>query len=146
MARPFTPILERMLPKIDFDGPCWLWKGSLTHSGYGQVGRGGKRGGNVYTHRAMWECLVGPIPPGMQVDHLCKQPACCNPDHLEPVTPKENTRRSAAGHITGARNRAKTHCPAGHAYDALNTRFTANGRACRTCDRERYWKKKEAAA
>jgi len=143
MSRPFTPLLDRIIAKLDATGDCWLWQGA-THRGYGQVGSGGKRGPVLYVHRAMWELLVGAIPEGMQLDHLCKVTRCCNPDHLEPVTPAENTRRSSAGKATGARNRAKTHCPHGHPYDATNTRVTTRGRACRACDRARYERRKAA--
>lgn len=79
-------------------------------------------------HRLMFELHRGPIPTGLQIDHLCRQPLCVNPDHLEPVTSAENTRRGKA---------LITHCPAGHPYDDANTylaeRPTGSARHCRTC-------------
>jgi hypothetical protein len=80
-----------------------------------------------YAHRVMYEHLVGPIPDGMQLDHLCRNRMCVNPDHLEPVTARENTRRATA---------LITACPSGHAYDDQNTALTPEGRRyCRECKR-----------
>lgn len=84
-------------------------------------------------HRAVYEALVGPIPPELELDHLCRNPACVNPAHLEPVTRKENVRRGYWG---------KNHCKHGHVYDDENTRWYTfkNGkkvRFCRTCERQR---------
>lgn len=72
---------------------CWLWLGSLTDKGYGRFYMGGKR---YLAHRYSYEHFVGPIPEGLEPDHLCRVPACVNPAHLEPVTRSENTRRGWA--------------------------------------------------
>jgi hypothetical protein len=74
-------------------GPCWLWQGPRLPNGYGVASHKNR---NRYTHRVSYELVVGPIPDGLQIDHLCMVRACCNPDHLEPVTAAENTRRAVA--------------------------------------------------
>jgi hypothetical protein len=121
---------------------CWLWTGGLRGSGrYGQF-RNGKRLG--FAHRYAYELLVGPIPDGMQLDHLCRVRLCVNPAHLEPVTARENTMRSEA--LT-ARNARKTHCLRGHPFDEANTIETVRDgrlhRTCRECDRSksREWQR-----
>jgi hypothetical protein len=116
-------------------GPCWLWTAG-TIRGYGRFCVGPERR-NVFAHRYAYELLVGPIPAGLDMDHLCRVPACVRPSHLEPVTHQENNRRGVTGLATGAQQRAKTHCPAGHPYDEANTHRSASGkRKCRTCHRE----------
>jgi hypothetical protein len=85
-------------------------------------------------HRFSYLKLVGPIPEGLQIDHLCRVRHCVNPDHLEPVTNKENIRRG----IVGMFHAKKTQCPAGHPYDRDNTRIGSNGsRNCKQCDKIR---------
>lgn len=81
--------------KIDVanDTGCWLWRGEINRNGYGRVWMNGKR---FMAHRAVYEALHGPIADGMVLDHLCRNRACCNPDHLEPVTVRENTHRGDA--------------------------------------------------
>lgn len=71
-------------------GDCWEWTRGRDGNGYGRARADGKM---VYVHRQVWTELVGPIPAGLELDHLCRNPACCNPDHLEPVTHRENIRR-----------------------------------------------------
>lgn len=80
-------------------------------------------------HRYSWEEANGPVPEGLELDHLCRTPACVRPDHLEPVTHLENQRR---GSVT-----ARTHCPQGHPYDTENTYRDRKGRRCREGDRQR---------
>lgn len=72
---------------------CWLWQGEMNRNGYGRVWVNGKR---LMAHRVVYESLRGPIGEGLLLDHLCRNRACCNPDHLEPVTHRENTLRGEA--------------------------------------------------
>ena len=112
---------------------CWLWAGALNSKGYGNVRINGR---NHLAHRVSYTMHKGPIPSGLELDHLCRVTSCVNPDHLEAVTHQENCRRGDAGKICGAWQRAKTHCPQGHAYAGDNLFFQHGGRrACRACSR-----------
>lgn len=115
---------DRFWSLVDVGGPCWIWTGTLDYKGYG---RAMYRNQPIrFTHRIVWEMLVGPVPEGLELDHLCRVRACCNPDHLEPVTHAENMRRG----ITAT----KTHCPKGHPYAGENLKVNSRaGRQCRTC-------------
>ena len=137
--------LARFEPKVDKDGPlpdyaphlgpCWLWT-AATNYGYGVIGLGRRQDGIALAHRLLYEHMVGPIPEGLCLDHLCRVRACVNPAHMEVVTLAENKRRGESG---PAQNARKTHCPQGHPYDEANT-YRYNGwRQCRTCclDRRR---------
>lgn len=125
-------IEERFWAKVQPTGFCWEWTGAKTR-GYGSFATetGGKR-----AHRVAYELLVGPIPDGLVIDHLCRNTSCVNPDHLEPVTQAENVRR---GFNPGPGHGIRTHCPHGHAYTPENTRIQARTGAqiCRTCTRAR---------
>ena len=108
---------------------CRPWMGRVDVHGYGKMGRD-------YAYRLSYEHHVGPIPDGLTIDHLCRNPICVNPEHLEPVTRSENARRQWIG-------KQKTHCPAGHLYDEGNTYIDKKGgRRCRTCAHERYLRMK----
>lgn len=111
------------------EDPCWPWVGSMKRDGYGIVGLrvDGKRTSRN-AHRAVYELLVGPIPAGLQLDHLCRTPACVNPAHLEPVTNGENVKR-------GLTARGVFAC--GHPVTPENTAQTRETRRCRTCLRAR---------
>jgi len=109
-------------------GPCWLWTGSTTR-GYGGLK---VKGRVVGAHRFVYELLVGPIPDGKEIDHLCRVHGCVNPTHLEPVVHRENVLR---GEGLPAVHVLKTHCPLNHPYDEENTYMIPGrvGRYCRIC-------------
>ena len=109
--------------EIDQNG-CWLWLKHKNKKGYGRFRFKGIR---QYTHRASYELYVGPIPKGLQIDHLCRVRACCNPTHLEPVTCAINIKRGERAN--------KTHCPQGHEYSEENTYRWRTYRQCRACQR-----------
>jgi hypothetical protein len=91
---------ERFFGKVDAAGPCWEWTGGINERGYGRFTRLTRSADRyVYAHRWAWEYLVGPIPEGLTLDHLCRNTICVNPDHLEPVTAAENTRRQVGTRI-----------------------------------------------
>jgi hypothetical protein len=124
---------ERFWSHVDrrADDECWSWD-RPTPSGYGRFKIAEKM---FYAHRIAYELLVGPIPEGLQLDHLCRQRSCCNPTHLEPVTNRVNSLRS---NNVGAIHAAVTHCPAGHPYDDDNTyRYPDGRRGCRACRHDR---------
>ena len=107
---------------------CWLWMGYVNRGGYGRLNRAGR--GTLNAHRYAYELLTGPIPAGLQVDHLCRVRSCVNPAHLEAVTHQENIRRGD----NGRHNAVKTHCPSGHLYSEANTKVNVKGsRECRVC-------------
>jgi hypothetical protein len=106
---------------------CWYWIGSLTNRGYGHFRLNGHFFG---AHRVSYELVHGPIPAGMEIDHLCKMPLCVNPAHLEAVTGVENNRRSES---PTAINGRKTHCIRGHEFTPENTYREPRGRHCRKC-------------
>jgi hypothetical protein len=122
---PHTPE-ERFWAKVDKDGPngCWLWLASIDAHGYSHAGKG------RLAYRLAYQLVRGPVPAGLELDHLCRNKLCVNPDHLEPVTHAENVRR-------GALHRRRVTCEAGHLL-AL-TRKVVNGRSkgCRVCKQMR---------
>lgn len=133
-----VPLAERFWKYVDKTETCWLWTGRVNNHGYGVTS---VKTRPVQAHRAAYELSVGPIPDGLEIDHLCRVRRCVNPEHLEAVTASENVRRS--DHTKSAASiRAhwlgKTHCPNGHPYDEENTyRRPDGGRDCRTCQKRR---------
>ncbi len=125
-------LAERIGSRLNYDAMsgCWNWTGSDNGKGYGRIY---SKGRFVYVHRASYEIARGPIPEGLQLDHLCRNPRCANPAHLEAVTNAENTRR---GKVSALRDRpAPTHCKRGHAYAERGTRDTKGNLRCRECAR-----------
>ena len=124
------PTHERFWTKVHKTDTCWLWTGGISH-GYGSFDLPGVgRWRAVRAHRFAYEALVGPIPEGMVIDHLCRVKACVNPDHLEPVTQRTNLLR---GQSFAAVNAAKTHCVHGHEFTPANTIVSPGRRRCRSC-------------
>jgi hypothetical protein len=98
---------ERILEQdCGFTSPCWLWQGTVATTGYGQIRHSVVGfGRTVMAHRYFWEEAHGPVPNGLELDHLCRVRSCCNPEHLEPVTRRENILRGAATKVTDAEAR-----------------------------------------
>ena len=130
--------LDRFFDHVAFDD-CWIWTGGASRGRYGLFFTGRQDGRSVLalTHRYLYELAVGPIPSGLELDHLCGTPRCVNPDHLDPVTPQENIRRATVAGRLGTKPRAV--CRRGHpmAGDNVVVHQTARGalRRCITCER-----------
>lgn len=121
------------------DTPCWNWTAYIHYNnGYGYVSFQGRW---QSVHRVVYENLKESIPEGLQLDHLCRNRKCANPEHLEPVTQKENINRGLTGYnsLLAEKERQKTHCPHGHEYTEENTIYYKYNksikRRCRACDK-----------
>jgi hypothetical protein len=126
---------ERFWSKVDASGDCWMWTAASAGKGYGKysVSSNGKTWYPL-AHRHSYEILVGSIPDGMVLDHLCRNRKCVNPDHLEAVTQKQNVQRGMSGGM-------KTHCAEAHEFVGDNTSHTKDGwRICLDC--RRAWDRK----
>lgn len=121
--------MKRFWNKVKKTEDCWLWIGSNNGSGYGEIRIEGKK---VYAHRWSYQNTYGPIPRGLVLDHLCRNPSCVRPTHLQPVTPKENTRRGI-----GIGRKKKTECVMGHDLKNAYIRKDGKGRNCRECNLNR---------
>jgi hypothetical protein len=134
-SRFLPPVVERFWSRVDktHEDGCWLWKGSDSRSGYGYLRVDGRQ---IGAHCYSYQLHIGPIPTGLQIDHLCRSRACVNPDHLEAVTTRENVLRGVG--IT-AQNAKRTHCIHGHEFTPGNTLVSHEGqrRSCRECKRLR---------
>ncbi len=124
---PLTPS-ERFWVKVDKTETCWIWLGSRRGKDYSAFPLNNKM---VAAHVWAWEQENGPVPDGLELDHLCRTHLCVRPSHLEAVTPRENVLR---GESFAAANASKTHCPSGHPYSDENTYIRPDGgRECRRC-------------
>lgn len=130
---------EAFWAKVDKTAPggCWVWTGTKW-GGYGKTWTDASPRKRIFSHVRAYQMLVGPVPEGMDLDHLCRNRACCNPAHLEPVTHHENVLR---GYGLGGTNARKTHCAKGHEYTPENTivetwRTGHPTRICRECRRQ----------
>lgn len=123
----YSDIKDRLMERVFLtpDG-CWLWKLSTNRDGYGQMKFDGR---NLLAHRVAFEVFVGPIPDGLHLDHLCRVRSCCNPEHLEPVSATENSRRAWA-------TRRRSTCPSGHPLTGDNRYIHSAGQACKECRRQ----------
>lgn len=108
---------------------CWLWRASKLESGYGLFTD--ESGKTVTAHRWSYQHFKGVIPQGLIIDHICRNPSCVNPKHLQAITQSNNIKRSL---LVKARS-ARTHCKHGHAFTPENTRYVKGqrGRRCATC-------------
>lgn len=121
----------RVRVKVAVSEGCWMWTASKQRGGYGRIGLPGSRTGWTAAHRYTYELTVGKIPKGMVIDHLCRTPACVRPDHLEPVTSQENSRRGKPGNALGW-------CGKGlHPWNPDNWLQGGGSRSCGPCQRER---------
>ncbi len=130
---------ERFWSKVDKTESCWNWIAGKDSKGYGSFWLAPTM---RVAHRISYEMARGDIPIGLELDHLCRNRGCVNPDHLEPVTHYVNVLRAPLA--VGTLNSAKTHCPAGHEYTPENTSFGGRGgRVCKECKRAQsrrdYW-------
>lgn len=124
-----SKIIERIkrMTSVDSNG-CWLWRGSV-RDGYGRTKIPNSRL-NASVHRLSYSVFKKEIPEGLVIDHLCRVRGCVNPDHLEPVTKRENELRAPRWKVT------RTHCPNGHEYREGNLRNTkGGGKRCLACYR-----------
>ena len=117
----------RFWSKVDKTDGCWVWTATVNSNGYGQIKVAGAK---WQAHRYAYELMVGPIPDGLCIDHLCRNRRCVRPDHLEPVDNRTNTLR---GEGVTAVNARRDMCQRGH---PLQPRYDRAGRFCPTCQRE----------
>ena len=136
-------IEERFWAKVNFAGPiadyspqlgaCWLWTGARWQNGYGMFYLDGRQ---VGAHRTAYRLLVGEIPVGLVIDHLCRIHRCVNVSHLEAVTVLENTRRGVTADVASARHAARTHFSCGCPLEGNTTTSKQGTRSCTRCLRE----------
>jgi hypothetical protein len=127
-------LAERLSVYIDKTPTCWLWTGHINPKGYAYISSGGR---SYRAHRLTYEMAKGPIPEGLELDHLCRVRHCVNPDHLEAVTARVNQLRGEGPQAQHAR---QTHCIRGHPLSGSNVYYFGLGkrqRMCLTCKRAR---------
>jgi hypothetical protein len=138
-------VMQRFLAKVGEpdDNGCWPWVGGKCGAGYGRFAHEPHK--QTTAHRVAYRLFGGHIPAGLHVDHLCRNRGCVNPEHLEPVTIRENLRRGVSWAAT---HMATTHCPQGHSYSGVNLYVhpRTGRRRCRTCARDRARANRQKAA
>jgi hypothetical protein len=140
MPRIYTtvPLSERFAAKVaKLPSGCWRWTGFIDKGGYGRIQEGRRSGAVLYAHRIAYEQVHGAVPEGCELDHLCRNRWCCNPDHLEAVSHRVNVLRGYAPTIQIHRS---TTCSRGHEWNEENTYYIKGypgKRQCRACKRER---------
>jgi hypothetical protein len=145
---------ELFWPRVEtgWTDQCWEWTGPTLKNGYGQFGSGKNRGMSTLAHRASYTMIKGDPGDDMQVDRLCHNKACVNPQHLEAVTPQINTQRARSDGLIGEcrnGNQGKTRCPEDHPYSGENLIIRRGKRHCRECGRKaarEYQRRKRALA
>lgn len=141
MDRLRTSVEERLFSRVVSSGKfdCWVWTGGTITKGYGHMGAS-PRWKTKKVHRISYELLIEPIPAGLQIDHLCNNPPCINPGHLEVVDARTNILR---GNGSAAQRARQTHCKRGHRFTQENTYITPSreNRICRICQK-RYRRKR----
>lgn len=137
-------ILAKFWAKVQPTGFCWEWMGAINSYGYGQFYIA-RPYSPAKAHRLAYEVLVGEIPEGMQLDHLCRNRACVNPDHLEPVTPRLNVLRGFSPARIGSE---KMRCERGHEFTPENTYHHEGRRRCKKCRAARLkrWRNRQKEA
>lgn len=126
-------MIDRILTRVevDSDTECWLWQGYKNQYGYGKISY---KGQPISVHRIAYEVFISEIPNGLCIDHLCRNRACANPNHMEVVTRGENARRGLGSKRARQYQLSKTHCPKGHEYAGSNLYISPRGyRQCRAC-------------
>lgn len=131
-------MLDRIEERVKkTESGCWIWQGCLSH-GYGMIKIPAETPSGATTvgvHVLAWREKNGPVPAGLELDHVCRTRACCNPEHLEPVTRRENLLRSPLS--AASRLSARTHCPRGHELSGTNLVRSEPTRTCRICAQAR---------
>lgn len=136
MTVAMSVVIDRLISRVvetpgPLDTPCWITNCRTTKRGYAMIDQGDR---SHRVHRVTYEASRGPVPQGLELDHLCRVRACCNPQHLEAVTHQENMRRAFEATGTGT---YATHCLAGHEFTPATTLPNHGGRSCRVC----HWRR-----